>query len=90
MGSFSPKNIMFQLENFRELCLMTLKGVAKFKEKLASGLKHDTRNFINFHATIRESKNFHFDRILLSKAFKDLDEKLQKVMSDDTEERCKV
>ena len=42
MGSFSPKNIMFQLENFRKLCLMTLKGVAKFKEKLASGLKHDT------------------------------------------------
>ena len=33
---------------------------------------------VDFHASSRKSKNFHFDRILLSKAYKDLDEKIQK------------
>ena len=78
MGHFCPKHIMFQLENFRELYLVTLKGVAKFKGKLASCLKHDIRNFVDFHVSSRKSKNFNFDRILLSKAYKNLDEKVQK------------
>ena len=43
---------------------MTLKGDAKFKG--------------NFHASSQKSENLYFDRILLSKAYKDLDEKLQK------------
>ena len=44
---------------------MTLKGDAKFKEKLTCGLRNDIRNL-------------HFDWILLSKAGKYLDEKIQK------------
>ena len=45
---------------------MTLKGDAKFKGKRIYSL-------VNFHASSRKSENLHFDRILLSKACKDLD-----------------
>ena len=38
---------MFQFENFRELCVMTLKGAAKFKGNLTYGLKNDIRNLVN-------------------------------------------
>ena len=57
---------------------MTLKGDAKFKGKLTCGLKNDIRNLVNFHASSRKSENLHFDQILLSKAYKYLDEKIQK------------
>ena len=57
---------------------MTLKGDAKFKGKPNCGLKKEIRNLVNFHASIRKSENSHFDQILLSKACKDLDEKIQK------------
>ena len=57
---------------------MTLKGDAKFKGKLTCGLKNDIRNLVNFHASSRKSENLHFDGLLLSKAYKDLDEKVQK------------
>ena len=57
---------------------MTLKGDAKFKGKLICGLKKDVRNLVNFYASGQKSENLHFDRILLSKAYKDLDEKVQK------------
>ena len=36
------------------------------------------RNLVKFHASSRKSKNLHFDQILLSKAYKDLGEKLRK------------
>ena len=49
---------------------MTLKG----HEKLTRGLKNDIRNLVNFHASSRKSENFHFDGLLLSKAFNVLDE----------------
>ena len=57
---------------------MTLKGDAKFKGKLACGLKNDIRNLVNFHSSSRKSENLHFDWILLSKAYKHLDENIQK------------
>ena len=57
---------------------MTLKGDAIFKEKLTGGLKNDIRNLVNFHASSRKSQNLHFNRLLLSKAYKVLDEKVQK------------
>ena len=56
---------------------MTLKADAKFKGKLIYGLKKDTE-LANFHASSRKSENLHFYRILLSKAYKDLDKKVQK------------
>ena len=60
------------------LCVMTLKDNAKFKGKLTCGLKNDIRNLVNFRASRQKSENLHFDWILLPKAYKDLDEKIQK------------
>ena len=57
---------------------MTLKGVAKFKRKLTCGLKNDIRNLVNFHASSPKSENLHFADVLLSKAYKEFDEKVQK------------
>ena len=57
---------------------MTLKDDAKFKGKLTCGLKNDLTNSVNFHSSSRKSGNFHFDGLFLSKAYKDLDEKVKK------------
>ena len=57
---------------------MTLKSDAKIKGKLTCSLKNDIRNLANFHAISQRSENLHFDWIHLTKAYKDLDEKLQK------------
>ena len=57
---------------------MTLNDDAKCKGKLTCGLKNDLRNLVNFHASSRKSENLHFDQILLPKAYKDLDEEIQK------------
>ena len=56
---------------------MKLEG-AKFKGKLTCGLKYDIRNLVNFHASKEKFENLHFDWIFLSKAYKDLDDKIQK------------
>ena len=37
---------------------MTLKGGAKFEEKLPLTSKNDMRNFVNFHPTTRKSETF--------------------------------
>ena len=66
---------------------MTLKSDAKFKGKLTRDLKNDIRNLVNFHASSRKSENFHFDWLLLTKAYKVLDEKKnRRVMCHDVEE----
>ena len=66
---------------------MTLKGDAVFKKKLTLGLKNDKRNLVKFHASSCQSESCHFDGLVLSKAYKVLDEKVQKYsMSHDTEE----
>ena len=57
---------------------MTMKSNAKIKRKLTCDLKNVLRNLVNFHASSRKSGNLHFDGFLLSKAYKDLDEKVQK------------
>ena len=46
---------------------MTLKGDAKFKEKVI-GLKNVMRSLVNFFASSQKSENLHFDDLLLSKA----------------------
>ena len=56
---------------------MTLKSDAKFKGKMTRGLKTGIRNLVNFHASSRKSESFHFDGLLMSKAYEILDEKVQ-------------
>ena len=57
---------------------MTLKGNAKFKVKLICASKNNIRNLVNFHVNSPNSENLNFYGLLLSKACKDLDEKVQK------------
>ena len=57
---------------------MTLKFSAKLKGKPTCGLKNNIKNSVNFRVSRQKSGNSHFDWILLSKAYKDLDEKIQK------------
>ena len=61
-----------------ELCVMTLKGDAKFKGKLTYCLKNDLRHLVNFHASSRKSGNLHSDGVLLCKSYKYLNEKEKK------------
>ena len=56
---------------------MILKCDAISKEKLIDGLKNDIKNLINFHASSRKSENLQFDGLVLTKAYKFLDEKVQ-------------
>ena len=60
------------------LCVATLTGGAKIKEKLTCGRKNDIRNLVNFHVSSQKSKNLHFDWLLLSNTYKDLDDKILK------------
>ena len=57
---------------------MALKDDAIFKEILTGGLKNDIRNLISFHASSCKSDNLPFDGRVLTKAYKVLDEKVQK------------
>ena len=57
---------------------MTLKGDAKFKGKLTRGLKNDIKNLVNFYASSLKSGKLYSNRFPLYKAYKDLDEKVQK------------
>ena len=43
------KYLMFDLKNTEGLSFMTLKGDAKFGEKMTCGLENDTRHMTNFH-----------------------------------------
>ena len=56
-----------------------LKEDTKFKRKLARGLKNVILvNLVNFHVSSQKSENLLFDGRLFSKAYKFLDEKVQK------------
>ena len=57
---------------------MTLTGDVIFKENLTGGLKNDMSNLIHSHASCCKSENLHFDGLVLSKAYKFLDGKVQK------------
>ena len=62
---FLSKLFNVQLKITEELCVMTLKGDAIFKERLTVGLKNDIRNLVNFHRSSRKSEYLHFDGPLL-------------------------
>ena len=58
---------------------MTLKSDAEFKGKLNRDLKNGIRCLVYFNVSSRNSGNLHFNKLLLSKGYKDLDEKVQKI-----------
>ena len=65
---------------------MVLTRDGKFKGKPTCGLKNDRSNLVNFHASSQKSEDLHFEWYLLSKVYKDLDEKNTEVIFHDTEE----
>ena len=57
---------------------MTLESDAAFWEKFTDVLKNNIMSLVGFNSSIRKSENLHFDRLVLSKSYKVLDEKVQK------------
>ena len=78
IGSFWSKYIMFELENYRGVTSHDTERLCNIKRKIPGCLKNDIRNLINFHARSCESENLQFDAVVLLKAYKVLDEKVQK------------
>ena len=68
-GLFLSKPCNVSVRKFQRnyMCHET-EGCHDTKGKLACGLKNDTRNLVNFHASSQKSENLHSDWILLSKA----------------------
>ena len=63
VGSFCPKDIVFQLKNLIGIMhLDTVGNDAKFEEKLILGSKNDMRNLENFNASSGKSENLHLMR----------------------------
>ena len=58
-GLFLSKG--YNVKISKGLCVMTLKGNAKFKGKLTCGLKIDMRSLVNFRASRQKSENLYFD-----------------------------
>ena len=57
---------------------MTLNSDAKSEEKLTLGSRNVMRNLVNSDASSDKSKNFYFDVLLLSVAYKVSAKKVQK------------
>ena len=68
---------------------MKLKSDAKFRGKLAQGLKNDIRNLVNFHASSR-SQFCTLIGYFCRKHIKILMRKYRRAMPQDTEELWKV
>ena len=49
IDSYCANYLMFDLKSKEELSFMTLKGDAKFDEKLTCGLENDMGNMVDFH-----------------------------------------
>ena len=64
IDSYCANYLMFDLKSKEELSFMTLKGDAKFDEKLTCGLENDMGNMANFHQSTWKSPNWDFDGIL--------------------------
>ena len=66
---------------------MTLKGYAKFEEKLTLGSKNDMSNLVELNVSSGKSEKLHFDVLLLSIAFKVSTKKYRRIISHDTKKR---
>ena len=67
MGSFYPKQKIYELKITGEFCVMTMKNDAKFAEELTCQFKIDMRNLTNFYPSTRALE--HFNRMLLTKVY---------------------
>ena len=60
IGSFYPKQKMYEFKIYRGLCVMTMKNDAKLEEDLTRQFKIDMRNLTNFDPSTRKSQKFAF------------------------------
>ena len=58
IGSFYPKQKMYELKIRGELCVMRMKNDAKFEEDLTCQFKIDMRNLTNFDPSTQKSQKF--------------------------------
>ena len=58
---------MFELKKVQGVVFMTLKSKKIFEEKQTCSLENDRRNLADFRQGTRNSQNWNFDLILLSK-----------------------
>ena len=58
MGSFYPKQKMYELKIYRGVCVMTMKNDAKFEEESTCPFKIDMRNLTNFDPSTQKSQKF--------------------------------
>ena len=56
---------------------MKLRSYARFKRKLTRDFKKKIRSLSNVHSGSRKSEKLHFDGLLLSKAYKALNETVE-------------
>ena len=56
-------------KNYRRVTSHDTESDAKLEEKLTFASKNDMRNLVNFNASCDESKNLHFNVLLLSKIY---------------------
>ena len=72
----------FIIALFLQICLLIGSFFSKlFIDRLKNWLvavENDVRNLVNFDVSSQKSKNLHFSWLLLSKAYKDLDENVLK------------
>ena len=56
MGSFYPKQKMYELKTYRRVCVMAMKNDAQFEEELTCQFKSDMRNLTNFDPSTRKAQ----------------------------------
>ena len=69
---------MLELKNYIGVIRHDTEGWCYFKRKLTGGLKNYIKNLVYFHVSSHNSENLHFDWLVLSKAYKGLDQQVQK------------
>ena len=86
IGCFCRKYIMSEPKKAEELCIITLKNDAKFKEELTCALKNNMRSLVNFYPITEKSQNLHFNELFLQKYIMFELKKCRGVMHQDTED----
>ena len=78
IGCFCRKYVMSEPKKVGELCLITLKNDAKFKEELTCALKNNIRSLVNFDPITEKFQNLHFNELFFTKVYNVWAKKVQK------------
>ena len=56
IGSFYPKQKIYELKIYRDLCVMTMKNDSKFEQELTCQFKINMRHLTNFDPSTQKSQ----------------------------------